>query len=257
MLDGRFSKVIPMGRAEVMKHKAESRGSDRSDSPWQKWEESMWKKCPLRGLEAYVPTSTEYRILKNMAASVTPDSVTHAAADYRYLPPPPDSVPDGEIIDAEIVDDPPPSNGRAKQEAPKPTARTARRKTATAGDDTQGQPGEEDETPAGPAPDETPASGPARPAGPARATSGQLSMLGQRLGKLGVDDENRLSTLAKLSGHDDLGKAGDLTQDEAAHIRGLLDRCTDGKGAPDRGALVELLATGQLPEAEKAGGGDE
>jgi phage recombination protein Bet len=91
------------------------------------------------------------------------------------------------------------------------------------------------------------------PRPPARATSGQLSMLGQRLGKLGVGDENRLSTLEKLAGRD-LGTAGELTQDEAAHIRGLLDRCTDDKGAPDRGALVELLATGQLPEA---GGGDD
>jgi phage recombination protein Bet len=109
------------------------------------------------------------------------------------------------------------------------------------------------ERPAGAVPDETPASGPAAPAGPEpagsqtpppdRATSGQLSMLGQRLGKLGVDDENRLSTLEKLAGRD-LGQPGELTQDEAAHIRGLLDRC---KG--DRGALVELLATGQLPEA--------
>lgn len=91
---------------------------------------------------------------------------------------------------------------------------------------------------------------------PARATTGQLSMLGHRLGKLGVDDENRLATLEKLAGHD-LGKANQLTQDEAAHIKGLLDRCTDDKGNPDRGALVELLATGQLPEAEKAGGDDE
>ena len=91
---------------------------------------------------------------------------------------------------------------------------------------------------------------------PARATSGQLSMLGQRLGKLGVDDENRLSTLEKLAGRD-LEAAGELTRDEAARIRGLLDRCTDGKGAPDRGALVELLATGQLPETEKADEGDE
>jgi phage recombination protein Bet len=107
------------------------------------------------------------------------------------------------------------------------------------------------ERPAGAVPDETPASGPAAPAGPARATSGQLSMLGQRLGKLGVDDENRIGTLEKLAGRD-LEAAGELTQDEAAHIRGLLDRC---KG--DRGALVELLATGQLPEAEKAGDGDE
>ena len=86
---------------------------------------------------------------------------------------------------------------------------------------------------------------------PARATTGQLSMLGQRLGKLGVDDENRLSTLEKLAGRD-LGEPKELTQDEAAHIRGLLDRCKE-----DRGALVELLATGQLPEAEKAGSGDE
>jgi hypothetical protein len=85
----------------------------------------------------------------------------------------------------------------------------------------------------------------------ARATSGQLTMLGQRLGKLGVEDENRLSTLEKLAGRD-LTAPADLTQDEAAHIRGLLDRC---KG--DRGALVELLATGQLPGAEQAGDGDE
>jgi len=91
-----------------------------------------------------------------------------------------------------------------------------------------------------------PATGPDTPRPPARATTGQLSMLAQRLGKLGVDDENRLATLEKLSGRD-LGTAGELTQDEATHIRGLLDRC-DG----DRGALVELLATGQLPEA----GGD-
>jgi len=91
-----------------------------------------------------------------------------------------------------------------------------------------------------------PATGPDTPRPPARATTGQLSMLAQRLGKLGVDDENRLSTLEKLAGRD-LGTAGELTQDEATHIRGLLDRC-DG----DRGALVELLATGQLPEA----GGD-
>ena len=81
-------------------------------------------------------------------------------------------------------------------------------------------------------------------------------MIGQRLGKLGVDNENRLGTLEKLTGRD-LEAATRLTRDEAAHIRGLLDRCTDGQGNPDRGALVELLATGQLPEADKAGDGDE
>ena len=50
-----------MGRAEIMEHKAKSKGSDRSDSPWQQWEAAMWKKTVLRALEPYVPTSTEYR----------------------------------------------------------------------------------------------------------------------------------------------------------------------------------------------------
>jgi phage recombination protein Bet len=89
------------------------------------------------------------------------------------------------------------------------------------------------------------------PPQPDRATSGQLSMLGQRLGKLGVEDENRLGTLEKLAGRD-LTAPADLTQDEATDIRGLLDRC---KG--DRDALAELLATGQLPEAKQAGEGGE
>ena len=61
MLDGRHSKVVAMGQAEIMRHKAKSRGSEKDDSPWVLWPESMWKKCPLRGLEPYVPTSTEYR----------------------------------------------------------------------------------------------------------------------------------------------------------------------------------------------------
>lgn len=94
------------------------------------------------------------------------------------------------------------------------------------------------------------ADGQALPPAPVRATTGQLSMLGQRLGKLGVEDENRLGTLEKLAGRD-LAAPAELTQDEAAHIKGLLDRCNG-----DRGALVELLATGQLPETRKAGDGD-
>lgn len=86
---------------------------------------------------------------------------------------------------------------------------------------------------------------------PVPATTGQLAMLGQRLRKLGVDDANRLPTLEKLAGRD-LDAPAALTHDEAAHIRGLLDRC-DG----DPGALVELLATGQLPGTEQAGDSDE
>jgi phage recombination protein Bet len=159
----------------------------------------------------------------------------------------PPAPPRGRVTAGEVI-------GRGGQEPPQ---------TAAAGDSTRNQrqagtqaprPGADDDADpapaaagAAPSPDAQPL-----PPLPARATTGQLSMLGQRLGKLGVGDDSRLSVLEKLAGRDpgepQISKPADLTQDEAAHIRGLLDRC-DG----DRGALVELLATGQLPEA---GGGD-
>ncbi|HEY3652338.1 MAG TPA: hypothetical protein VGL33_30520 [Streptosporangiaceae bacterium] len=49
-----------------------------------------------------------------------------------------EEMEDGEADEGTIAE-PAASNGAAKQEAPKPAARTARRKTAAAGDDTQGQ----------------------------------------------------------------------------------------------------------------------
>jgi recombination protein RecT len=284
---GHCSQVIRMGRAEIMEHKAASRGSNRSDSPWQVWEPAMWKKTVLRGLEPYVPTSNEFRTAPAPGRYADPYVITgQETADVSG-----GSFPAGEIVEAEIVDEPPSSNGAARQDEPEASPRsTPRRKTAAAGDHTRSQRADRDQTPrpaadengtdpdsaaAGAAPsrveqplpplpgeneppDPTPAPGatrttrqePPAPAAdeprPARVTSGQLAMLGQRLGKLGVDDENRLPTLEKLAGRD-LKEPGDLTQDEATHIRGLLDRCNG-----DRGALVELLATGQLPEAEKA-----
>lgn len=104
MLDGRYSQVIRMGRGEVMKHKAESKGSDRSDSPWQKWEPAMWKKCPLRALEPYVPTSTEYRTAAALAGTVPP---ADGPANFTYLPPPPAKLAPDEYVEAEIVEDGP------------------------------------------------------------------------------------------------------------------------------------------------------
>lgn len=154
----------------------------------------------------------------------------------------------------------------ARENGQEASPRTARGGKAAAGDDTRSQraggqasprPAEEngagpDSAAAGAAPSRVEQPLPPPPCEedepddppPARATSGQLSMLGQRLGKLGVADENRLATLEKLAGRD-LSTADKLTKDEAAHIRGLLDRC-----GGDRGALVELLATGQLPQAD-------
>ena len=127
MLDGRFSKVIAMGRAEIMKHKAASRGSGRDDSPWQKWEESMWKKCPLRGLEPYVPTSAEYRPVAG-AGRADPYVITdQKAADVNG------GGFDGAVYEAEIVDDPP---APAAEDDTRSRSRSAKAQDGTAGERT-------------------------------------------------------------------------------------------------------------------------
>lgn len=97
MLDGRYSKVIAMGRAEIMRHKAASRGSNRPDSPWQQWEESMWKKTVLRGLEPYVPTSTEYRTAPAALAARAAE-IRHAASGEPRAAAPPADIAEGVIV---------------------------------------------------------------------------------------------------------------------------------------------------------------
>lgn len=59
--NGATSRVVEMGRAEVMEHKAASKSSGGKDSPWNKWEASMWLKTSVHELKKWVPTSSEYR----------------------------------------------------------------------------------------------------------------------------------------------------------------------------------------------------
>ncbi len=81
---------------------------------------------------------------------------------------------------------------------------------------------------------------------PARASSGQVSIIGRLLKQRGFGDDERLSVIARLADRD-LGSAAELTQDEAAHIKTLLaDKC------PDRAAVIELLATGQVDHGGEA-----
>lgn len=58
---GATSKVIVLNRAEVMKAKKVSVGSDSDYSPWQTNESAMWLKTAVRQLRKWVPTSAEYR----------------------------------------------------------------------------------------------------------------------------------------------------------------------------------------------------
>lgn len=61
MRDGTTSRVVVMNRAEIERHRKESRGSDRASSPWVKWFESMALKTAIHELEKWVPSSAEYR----------------------------------------------------------------------------------------------------------------------------------------------------------------------------------------------------
>ncbi len=217
---GRCSQVIRMGRAEIMEHKAKSRGSDKPDSPWQQWEPAMWKKTVLRALEPYVPTSAEYRSQNNMAAA-TLTSVADRPADFTYAVPPASGPPAHGILRAEVIEEPAaesPSNEGPKQEP---------------------RGGEPENKPDAPA-------GDAAPEVPARASSGQVSIIGRLLKQRGFGDDERLGVITRLAGRD-LGSAAELTQDEAAHIKTLLaDKC------PDRAAVIELLATGQVDHGGEA-----
>ena len=104
---GHCSQVIRMGRAEIMEHKAASRGADRADSPWQRWEPAMWKKTVLRALEPYVPTSSEWLNARAQAAAQA------AQPHPNGLTPP--LVPSEPIVDAEIVQE---TSGPAVQDSP-------------------------------------------------------------------------------------------------------------------------------------------
>lgn len=69
MRNGATSKVIVMNRQQIDQHRKESRGADKPDSPWRKWEATMWLKTVVRQLEKWVPTSTEYRVVMEKQAT--------------------------------------------------------------------------------------------------------------------------------------------------------------------------------------------
>jgi recombination protein RecT len=131
--DGRCSQVIVMGRAEIMEHKAKSRGSHKDDSPWQQWEAAMWKKTVLRGLEPYVPTSTEYRTAVAAAAAVAPAQVAQIPAGSSTMAP---AVAAEPPVDAEIVEEPyaePSPTGAPPAGASAPTSGPANGQPARSG----------------------------------------------------------------------------------------------------------------------------
>ncbi len=110
MKDGATSKVVVLNRAQVMKAKAMSQGSDSAYSPWQKHEEAMWMKTAAHRLTKWVPTSAEY-MREQLRAQAEVAAEQRPAVPQVPLPQQPTAVgddgPDEGPIEAEFVDDEP------------------------------------------------------------------------------------------------------------------------------------------------------
>lgn len=113
MKDGTPSRVVVMRKAEIMKHKAESKTANRSDSLWNKWESSAWLKTVARELEKWVPSSAEFR-REQLRAAVEADNLRRPAGPSAPLPQPTSL---DEPVDAEIVGEPETEHEAATRQA--------------------------------------------------------------------------------------------------------------------------------------------
>jgi recombination protein RecT len=248
---GAVSRVVILNRDDVLA--ARDAGGYRADDPYSPWNRldagkdhpeftgrSMWWKTAARRLEPWVPTSAEFR-REQLRAAV--QAAGPAAA-------PPASMPDTEIHEAVIVEDTPPaSNGQQDRPAhqQRRRGRAAPRDASPAGEPHTPDAADPPTPPAdpageaqdpGPAPDETPGSGPAGP-GP-RATTGQVGIIQSHWKRLGYDDRDpdskaeRLAFTARAAGLEDLVTTSDLTQEQAAQVRTLLEQCKDRAGVIER-----------------------
>ncbi|MEV7264671.1 recombinase RecT [Micromonospora aurantiaca] len=87
---GACSRVVVMGRAEMMKHRAVAATTAIWDGPFGS---SMWLKTVCHELEKWVPTSAEYRREQARAAAVMADAMKSAAPAATAAPSAPAAPP--------------------------------------------------------------------------------------------------------------------------------------------------------------------
>lgn len=101
MKDGATSKVVVMNRADIAKIRAVSKTQGSPSSPWNKWEDRMWRKSAVKQLAHWVPSDPEIR-----SRQIEAKNLTEGVRLARDLPAPSvDHDPD-EVVDGEFVDDP-------------------------------------------------------------------------------------------------------------------------------------------------------
>lgn len=108
---GAISKVVVLNRAEIIKVKKSSMGSDSDYSPWQTNEPAMWLKSAVRQLRKWVPTSAEFRDQLRVdaqgiarvhaeVAAGRPRSAVVDVATGQII------EPDADVLDAEFAEEP-------------------------------------------------------------------------------------------------------------------------------------------------------
>lgn len=106
MREGGTSKVVVMGLKELHEHRERSeswkRPKSRPYSPWTTDYVSMCLKTVARQLEKWVPTSNEF-LRDRLRAAQEVAAERQREADAVLITP----SPDGEVIDGEVVADPP------------------------------------------------------------------------------------------------------------------------------------------------------
>jgi recombination protein RecT len=105
------SKVVVLNKADIDAARASSDSAGYEWSPWQKHEAAMWLKTGVHRLQKFVPTSAEYmREQMRAARDVAAEPVATVAGPPMSPPPtPPEPLADrqtGEVVDAELLDDP-------------------------------------------------------------------------------------------------------------------------------------------------------
>jgi len=201
LLTGAVSRVVILTRDDV--HAARDAGGYKPDdkfSPWNRMDggedhpeyrgRSMWWKTFAKRLEPWVPTSAEYR-REALRASASAAAAANPAAPVMPIAAAA-APPDADIVDAELVDEPPA------------------------------------ETPSQPVPehDEAPVSPQAKPESVNAKLRGAVLGHFERLG-FGADErDDRLAHLSVIVGHD-LASTNDLTTVEAKACAALLARCKD------------------------------
>lgn len=112
MKDGAISQVVELNQDDIDRIKAVNPAAGSDYSPWVKWEAAMWMKSATRQLRKWVPTSAEFR--QELARAT---ATARQVATEPTMPPGAD-MPQGDVLEGELVDDPEGDSWPAPAEVP-------------------------------------------------------------------------------------------------------------------------------------------